>query len=291
MVCGATLAPDGITCPACASDAVSERKNRRPAPYHCRSCRKTFSVKTGTLLHNSKLPLSQWAIAFYLFSTNLKGVSSMKLHRDLGITQKAAWHMEHRIQECWNAAADQFAGPVEADETYIGGKEGNKHADKKLNAGRGTVGKTAVVGVKDRATNRVNAQVVAATDAPTLRRFVETRTADAAMVYTDEARAYNGLARPHESVKHSVGEYVREMAHTNGIESFWATLKRGHDGVYHHFSVKHLDRYVTEFEGRHNFRPLDTAEQMAELARGSVGKRLPYADLIGKPETRHPSRR
>ena len=283
--------PDGVTCPDCASAAVSERKNRRPAPYHCRSCRKTFSVKTGTLLHNSKLPLNQWAIAFYLFSTNLKGVSSMKLHRDLGITQKSAWHMEHRIRECWNAAADQFAGPVEADETYIGGKEGNKHADKKLNAGRGTVGKTAVVGVKDRATNRVNAQVVERTDAPTLQGFVKSHTADAAMVYTDEARAYNGLARPHEAVKHSVGEYVREMAHTNGIESFWATLKRGHDGVYHHFSVKHLDRYVMEFEGRHNFRPLDTAEQMAELARGSVGKHLPYADLIGKPETRHPSRR
>ena len=283
--------PDGIICPTCASAAISERKNRRPAPYHCRSCRKTFSVKTGTLLHNSKLPLNQWAIAFYLFSTDLKGVSSMKLHRDLGITQKSAWHMEHRIRECWNSAADKFAGPVEADETYIGGKEGNKHADKKLHAGRGTVGKTAVVGVKDRATNRVNAQVVAATDAPTLRRFVETRTADAATVYTDEAAAYNGLARPHEAVKHSVGEYVRAMAHTNGIESFWATLKRGHDGVYHHFSVKHLDRYVTEFEGRHNLRPLDTAEQMAELARGSVGKQLPYADLIGDPETRHPSRR
>ncbi len=215
----------------------------------------------------------------------------MKLHRDLGITQKSAWHMEHRIRECRNAAADKFAGPVEADETYIGGKEGNKHADKKLHAGRGTVGKTAVVGVKDRATNRVNAQVVAATDAPTLRRFVGTRTADAATVYTDEAAAYNGLARPHEAVKPSVGEYGREMAHTNGIESFWATLKRGHDGVYHHFSVKHLDRYVTEFEGRHNFRPLDTAEQLAELAQGSVGKHLPYADLIGEPETRHPSRR
>ena len=103
------------------------------------------------------------------------------------------------------------------------------------------------------------------------------------MVYTDEARAYNGLKRPHETVKHSVGEYVRAMAHTNGIESFWATLKRGHDGVYHHFSVKHLDRYVTEFEGRHNFRPLDTAEQMAELAQGSVGH-LPYADLIAETE-------
>ena len=135
------------------------RASRKPQPYRCRACRKHFSVKTGTVLQSSKLPLSKWAIAFYLFSTNLKGVSSMKLHRDLGITQKSAWHIEHRIRESWNAAADKFAGPVEADETYIGGKEGNKHASKKLNAGRGAVGKTAVVGVKDRATNRVNAKV------------------------------------------------------------------------------------------------------------------------------------
>ena len=275
--------PDGIRCPYCDSDSIAVIANRKPMPYRCRACRKHFSVKTGTVLQSSKLPLSKWAIAFYLYSTNLKGVSSLKLRRDLDITQKSAWYMGHRIRESWNAAADKFAGPVEADETYIGGKEGNKHASKKLHAGGGTVGKTAVVGVKDRATNRVNAQVVAATDAPTLQRFVESHTDDAATVYTDEARAYNGLKRPHETVKHSVGEYVREMAHTNGIESFWATLKRGHDGVYHHFSVKHLDMYVTEFEGRHNFRPLDTAEQMAELAQGSVGH-LPYADLIAETE-------
>ena len=122
-------------------------------PFHCSDCRKCISVRTNTLLQNSKLSLSTWAIAFYLYSTNLKGVSSMKLHRDLGITQKSAWHLAHRIREAWDVVADKFAGPVEVDETYIGGLEKNKHESKKLNAGRGTVGKVAVAGMKDRETN------------------------------------------------------------------------------------------------------------------------------------------
>ena len=161
----------------------------------------------------------------------------MKLHRDLNIAQKSAWYMVHRIRGTWNAPAGKFVGPVEVDETYIGGKERNKHESKTLNAGRGTVGKTAVVGIKDRETGQIASQVIEATDAPTLQGFLERNTEPGAMVYTDGARAYRGLPRHHEAVKHRVSEYVPGMAHTNGMESYCAALKRGYDGVYHHMSA------------------------------------------------------
>ena len=277
--------PDGVHCPACGSVNVQERPTRKPQPYRCRDCRKDFSVKTDTLMHNSKLGFQVWAIAIYLLATNLKSVSSMKLHRDLSITQKSAWHLAHRIRETWQDKAGPFAGPVEVDETFMGGRRKNMpKAKRKTLEGRGAVGKAAVAGAKDRTTNRVSAKVVAATDARTLQGFVRDVAAHGATIYTDDASAYTSLpdmfnGYRHGAVRHSVGEYVRGMAHTNGIESFWSMLKRAHKGTFHKIDEKHLDRYVGEFAGRHNDREADTMDQMRAIAGALNGKRLPYRVL------------
>ena len=276
--------PHGPHCPDCGSYNVqSDISGHKTMTHRCRDCPKKpfFSLRKGTVMEGSKLSYRAWAVALYLFTTNIKGISSMRLHRELGISQKAAWFMLHRIRMAAQTGTGMFSGPVEADETYVGGKRKNMHrSQRKELSGRGPVGKAAVVGVKDRETKRVRAKVVEHTDGATLQGFVAVHAAPGATVYTDEATAYQGMPFDHETVKHSVGEYVRDQAHTNGIESFWSMLKRGYIGVYHKMSAKHLDRYVAKFTNRHNVRESDTILQMGAMVAGMRGKRLRYEDLI-----------
>ena len=270
-------------CGHCGSVNTHEVPNRKPMPYRCRDCRKYFSVRTGTPLAHSNVKLRKWAVAIYLEITSLKSVSSLKLARDIGVRQPTAWFMLHRIREAWtrsgNGNGTPFSGPVEVDEAYMGGKRRNmSNAKRKQLTGRGPVGKTAVAGIKDRDSNRVEAKVVRNTKSETMSRFIMEHVKPGTKVYTDDALTYHALPN-HETVKHGVGECVRGKAHTNGVESFWSLLKRAHTGVFHKISPKHLDRYVREFAGKHNLREFGTLDQMRSVVRSLAGKTLPYREL------------
>jgi transposase-like protein len=273
--------PDGRHCPHCGSTRITEAKHKMP--YHCKDCRKYFSVRTGTVMRSSGTPLRKWVVAMYLMTTNLKGVSSMKLHRDLGIAQSTAWTLAQKIRQGW-IRDEKLGGAVEVDESYFGGKYHNMHKSKKpCMVGAGAQDKTPVVAIKERESKKIKAKVTKPVSSITLQRMIQESVEEGSTVYTDQNRGYVGLKRQnytHEAVNHGVGEYVREQAHTNGVESFWAALKRGYYGTYHSMSEKHLDRYVTEFSGRHNTREMDTIDQMAFLAKGMVGKNLPYKELV-----------
>lgn len=279
----------GRYCPHCGSFDTEDAKHLNMA-YRCCDCGGYFSVKTGTLMHASNLPLRKWVFAIYLHVTSIKGVTSMKLHRDIGVTQKTAWYMLQRIREAWKYEAQPFDGPIEVDETLVGGRESNKPLKKRRPGSKGGKYKSIVVGAKDRSTKKMRAAVIPDTTAPTLYSFVVPSVVPGGKVYTDLHAGYRGLeifGLQHGTVNHAGNEYLKYgkvlgPIHTQGIEGMWGHFKRSLLGVYIHVSPKHLHRYVREFACRHNVRDLDTIDQMIALAQGMQGKTLPYSLLTGK---------
>ena len=251
-------------------------------PFRCKDCRQHFSVRTKTVLAESHIPLKKWLMAIYLLHTARKGISSKQLQRELGVSYKTAWFLSHRIREAMASRGGLFSGTVEVDEAYIGGKQKNRHQSKQLHEGRGPSGKQAVIGLRSRQ-GRVRAMPVMEVDGSPLKAMVVENVKRGSMIYSDGHPGYNGIpGYGHESVAHSTGEYVRGMAHTNGIESFWALLKRGYVGAHHYMSFKHLHRYVNEFAYRHNMGTSNRLEVLAGTIDGMIDRRLTYRSLVGR---------
>ncbi|HVM80086.1 MAG TPA: IS1595 family transposase [Stellaceae bacterium] len=284
----AALWPAGPICGHCGVVGQATALETRPGWYQCNACRAQFSVTVGTLFERSHIPLNKWLMVAFLLCSSKKGISAHQIHRMIGVSYKSTWFMMHRLREAMRDG--HFPGPlggdgktVEADETFVGGKEKNKHARKRM-----TIGKTNYHGGKEPVLSLVERQGsvrsfhVPAVNSHNLREVLVAQIDRKSYLMTDAYTAYTMVGREfakHETVSHEAGEYVRGEAHTNTVEGYFSILKRGITGVYHHVSQQHLKRYLAEFDFRYNERSrlgVSDAERAAKALKGIVGKRLTY---------------
>ncbi|MBI2255277.1 MAG: IS1595 family transposase [Proteobacteria bacterium] len=280
---------DGVSCPLCGGlDRVKALGGTSMGDgwYHCGDCRRKFTVRTGTIYERSHIPLYKWVLATHLMSASKKGMSAHQLHRMLGITYKSAWFMAMRIREAMRPlnSSEPMGGSgkvVEADETYIGGKETNKHVSKRKRGNLGGKGKEVAFALVERG-GKVRSFHVADVTGKTLRPILVTQISRDTTLITDEAGQYRNVGKEfadHQKVNHGIDEYVRGEAHTNTVEGYFSILKRSINGTYHHVSSEHLKRYLGEFDFRYNTRAslnIDDNMRAIEAIKGAEGKRLTY---------------